>query len=161
MPIKQINPDESKLYIPFDGDFESSSPSFFTLCESSDPNYPASDGWEDVRYFTKENKSMYANRESDGDSWVYVLSNPSIPGQLKIGSTSKTPDERAAQVSRGSGVPTDFKVEFAFWCFNALACEREIHNLLKSSRVSKQREFFIVTLHEAVEAVKEIGKRYV
>ena len=161
MPIKQITIEESKSYVPFDQDFENNSPQYFTISPSTDPNYPGDKGWEDVRYFTKENKSVYSNRDGEGDSWVYVLSNPSIPGQLKIGSTSKQPDVRAAQISRGSGVPTDFKVEFAFWCFNALACEREIHKLLKDSRVSKQREFFVVTLHEACEAVKEIGKRYV
>jgi hypothetical protein len=161
MPIKQITIEESTSYVPFDKDFENNDPQYFTISPSTDPNYPGEQGWEDVRYFTKEDKSVYSNRDGEGDSWVYVLSNPSIPGQLKIGSTSKSPEERAAQISRGSGVPTDFKVEFAFWCFNALACEREIHKLLKDSRVSKQREFFIVTLHEATEAVKEIGKRYV
>ena len=161
MPIKQITPGESKSYVPFDEDFESSSPAYFTLCKSSDPNYPADMGWEDVRYFSSKTTTTYSNREGEGDSWVYILYNPSMPNYLKIGSTSKTPELRAKELSRGTAIPTDFEVVYAFYCFNALACEIEIHNIMNPLRVSKQREFFSVSLDEAIEVVERVGKRYV
>ena len=45
--------------------------------------------------------------------WVYVLSNPSIPSQVKVGWTKGRPAARAKEL-QGTGVPTPFKVETAF-----------------------------------------------
>ena len=149
------------MFVPFDEDFEVSSPTYFTICESSSPLYPSSEGWEDVRYFSSRSTQTYSNRQGEGDSWVYVLSNPSFPSFLKIGSTSKTPELRAKQLSNATGIPTDFEVVYALYCFNALACEIDIHNIMSSYRVSKQREFFSVGLEEAIEVIERVGKRYV
>jgi len=57
---------------------------------------------------------------------VYVLSNPTMPGYVKIGFTDKTPEERAIQLSRSTGVILPFKVEWAFHCYNAEALEKEM-----------------------------------
>ena len=46
---------------------------------------------------------LYADK-GNGDQWVYVLSNPSSPGLLKIGYTKKQPEERAKQISSATGV---------------------------------------------------------
>jgi len=155
--LTRITLDEAQNFVPTTEDFSDNPPLYYTLSPSTDPNYP---GWEDVTYYTGRKLNLYTNREGDGDSWVYVLSNPSIPGQLKIGSTQKEPDVRAKQLSRGTGVPTGFVVEFSFKCFNAMAAEREIHNVLKEFRVSKDREFFMVNLQEAKDVIKRIGKKY-
>jgi hypothetical protein len=159
-PIKRIDPHEAQNYIPLKEDFASNPPKYFTLTPSQDPQYPGSDGWEEVTYYTGRKLDLYSNREGDGDSWVYVLSNPSIPNQLKIGSTQKNPDVRAKQLSRGTGVPTGFVVEFAFKCFNAEAAEKEIHKVLGDCRVSKDREFFMVSIQEAEDIVRKVGKKY-
>jgi len=160
MKLTRISKSEAKNFIPLKEDFTDNPPKYFTLTPSNDPKYPGSVGWEDVTYYTGRKVDLYANREGDGDSWVYILSNPSIPNQLKIGSTQKNPDIRAKQLSRGTGVPTEFRVEFAFKCFNAESCEKEIHKVLKDCRVNKDREFFLVSLQEAQDIVKKIGKKY-
>ena len=88
--MKRITVKESENLIPYSGDLINGEIESFTLTPST-----KGDGWEDVNYFTVRKDNQYANRIGDGDSWVYILTNPTMPGLLKIGSTSKSPDERA------------------------------------------------------------------
>ena len=104
---------------------------------------------------------MYANRDGDFDSWVYIMSNPSSPGYYKIGYTKKSPEERAKQISNATGVIVPMVVEWAFHCYNGFALEQEVHNKLDAYRVSNQREFFQISLDEARQTVQEIGSRYI
>jgi len=80
---------------------------------------------------------------------------------VKIGYTKLMPEERAKQVSTSTGVPTPFKVEFAFRCYEGEFLENEIHRYLDSYRISSNREFFGIGVNEAIEVVKEIGKKYI
>jgi hypothetical protein len=43
--------------------------------------------------------------------YIYVLSNPSMPGIVKVGRTFREPRARAAELSASTGVPTPFKIE--------------------------------------------------
>lgn len=43
--------------------------------------------------------------------FVYVLSNAGMPGLLKIGSSTKVPTARAAELNT-TGVPSPFEVEY-------------------------------------------------
>ena len=65
---------------------------------------PAKDGWENVTYYTAKKRGIY-NKKGEGDQWVYVLRNSSMPGLYKVGYTKLTPDERAKQLSNATGVP--------------------------------------------------------
>ena len=91
----------------------------------------------------------------------YVLSNPSMPGLLKIGYTKNSPEERAQQISNATGVATPFKVDYAFKCHEGQFLEEEIHSYLDSHRVANNREFFKLELHEAVEAITKLGNKYI
>ena len=153
--MKRITIEEAKNKIKYDEDLTNAQIDYFTL--TPDPSDPR---WEIVIYYTSREEDIYKNRGGEGDSWVYVLSNPSMPNLLKIGSTSKEPDERAKQISRGTGVPTPFKVEYAFRCFNAEQLERELHKHFKYARTSNQKEFFQITLESIVGGVELLGKRY-
>jgi len=157
--MKRITIEQAKHFIPCDDDFTSQgneNSEYFTLTPS-----PKGDGWEDVKYFTKRPTAMYANRDGDFDSWVYIMSNPSSPGYYKIGYTKKNPEERAKQISNATGVIVPMVVEWAFHCYNGFALEQEVHHKLDAYRVSNQREFFQISLNEAMEAVKELGERYI
>lgn len=153
--IKRISESEAHNYISVEEDFTNSEKAFYTLIP--DPDKP---GWDKVTYYTARRKNLYNNREGEGDSWVYVLTNRTMPNLVKIGYTDKTPDKRAEQVSRGTGVPVKFNVEFAFKCFNAHALEIELHRYLKNYRVNNDREFFQISVNEAKEAILELGQRY-
>jgi hypothetical protein len=153
--IKRIPQELAHTYIPVSEDFTGSEPTFYTLTiNSDDPE------WDDVTYYTSRRINLYENREGDGDSWIYVLSNKNMPNLFKIGFTTKTPDKRAQQISRGTGVPTNFTVEYALKCFNGQALEAEIHKYLHSYRVNNDREFFQVPLDEAKRVVDLLGVRY-
>jgi hypothetical protein len=153
--IKRITQELSHTYIPVSEDFTGSDPTFYTLTVN-----PEDPEWDDVTYYTSRRINMYENREGEGDSWVYVLSNKTMPTLLKIGFTTKTPDKRAEQISRGTGVPTKFIVEYALKCFNGQALEAEIHKNLHSYRVNNDREFFQISLEEAKRVVDLLSVRY-
>lgn len=87
--------------------------------------------------------------------WVYVLSNPCMPGIYKIGMTTGTPEIRAKEISQGTGVPMPFEVVRAFYSHNPYEDEKEIHNYLAPVRVNESREFFKATLDEIDLAASE------
>ena len=74
--------------------------------------------------------------------FVYVLVNPSIPDLFKVGMTERSPEERAREVSVGTGVPTPFEVLAAAPSGNPAEDERSVHSVLSDARVGDDREFF-------------------
>ena len=157
--MKRINGDEAEKFISCNDDFTShgiDNAHYFTLTPS-----PDGDGWEDVTYYTKRPTAMYTNRDGDFDSWVYIMSNPTMPGYYKIGYTKNTPEERAKQISNATGVIVPMKVEWAFHCYNGFALEQECHHKLEMYRVNNNREFFQMPLDEAKQTIEELGKRYI
>mgnify|MGYP003680153973 FL=1 len=157
--MKRITIEETNQFISCDDDFTShgiENAEYFTLTPSS-----KGDGWEDITYYTARSTTMYANRDGDYDSWVYIMSNPTMPGYYKIGYTKKSPEERAKQISNATGVIVPMVVEWAFHCYNGFALEQECHHKLEAYRVSNNREFFQISLDEAKETISEIGERYV
>ena len=157
--MERITVEEAKQYISLKDDFTNKTVQdcpYFTLTPSK-----KGDGWEDVTYYTGRRIDMYANRDKNYDSWVYILSNPTMPRMFKIGYTKNTPEERAKQISNATGVALPYKVEWAFHCYDGFGLEQEVHHKLDSYRVNNNREFFQVTLDEAKETITELGKRYV
>lgn len=157
MSLTRITPEEAKHYIPLKenyGNTDLEYAEFFTLTPS-----PNKDGWESVTYYTGKKVGLYSGKE--GDQWVYVLSNPTTPGLLKIGYTKNTPTERAKQISSGTGVAMPYKVEWAYKCFNGETIEREVHHKLKPQRVNNNKEFFQIELEEAKKVITLIGEKYI
>lgn len=150
----RINPDGTTKWL--------SEPIGFTLTPSTDPKFPAEDGWEDVRYYTSRRKDVYKNMHQSGDGYVYIMVNESMPGMVKVGYTSDRvgPEERAKSLSTGTGVPTPYKDVFSFRCFNGEVLERMVHDHLSPYRVNSKREHFYVTVGQAKEAIKELGKGF-
>jgi len=156
--MERITKQQSKQYISLKEDYTGKgleAAAYFTLTPSK-----MGDGWEDVTYYTSRKKNIYSNK-GEGNQWVYVLSNPTTPGLLKIGYTSLTPDERAKQISNATGVALPYKVEWAFKCFDGEQLEGEVHRKLVEYRVNNQREFFQIGLEEAKEVIKLLGKNYI
>lgn len=155
-PIKRITPEEAEQYIPLAEDYTGISVNrcpYYTITDSGD-------GWDIVTYYTGRKRNKYVNRTSDYDSWLYVLSNPTMPGFVKIGFTDGTPERRAEQLSKTTSVPLPFKVEWAFHCYNAEQLEKEVHRHLDGQRVAGNREFFDMSVNEAKEVVTKFGQNY-
>ena len=89
--------------------------------------------------------------------WLYVMMNPSMPGVVKIGKTARTPSERAQELSGATGVASPFIVVYEHHFENVDAAEDHVHASLERQgfRVSKNREFFSIPVHEAVAFVAE------
>jgi hypothetical protein len=88
--------------------------------------------------------------------FVYVLENPSMPGILKIGKTTRSPEERAKELSNATGVPTPFNIVFIQETDNVDRLERSAHKKLKGYRVNNGREFFKINLAKVVDTLKKL-----
>lgn len=86
--------------------------------------------------------------EGSEPGFVYVLSNPAMPGLVKVGYTTGDPERRAAELSSTTGVPSKFVVEwFLPIVGDPRAVEHRAHAKLASCRAGK--EFFRVDLGAA------------
>lgn len=79
--------------------------------------------------------------------FIYLLTNEYMPDVYKVGCTERSPHERAAELSKSSGVPHPFKVLCYIEVHDFQRVEKELHGWLSHHRISEQREFF----HEGIE----------
>jgi hypothetical protein len=85
--------------------------------------------------------------------WVYVITNESMPGLVKVGVTSNRPEQRAKELDE-TGSPTAYKVETAFLFSEAAErIEKRAHTLLADVRVRGNREWFRCLPQLAAEKV--------
>lgn len=161
MGLKRITEEYAQGLIKADDDLTGAEAVYFTITPSNDPQM-ASEGYEDVTYYTNRPKKIQIPKGMVGSQWVYVLTNPTMPGLCKIGFTKNKPSERVKQINSGTGVAMDFVVEWAFPCFNAHDVEQQVHKYLEDNgfRVNKNKEFFNVSVNEAKAVVERIGEPY-
>lgn len=87
--------------------------------------------------------------------FVYILSNVSMPGIVKVGRTSRVPEERIKDKDLCStGVPTPFIVEYYAFFDDMFKAEREAHINLKS--YSHGKEFFKVDIPTATKEIERV-----
>jgi len=89
------------------------------------------------------------------NGYVYILTNSSLPGIVKIGMTTNSPHDRAAQLST-TGLPHPFKVFGYVEVGNPRDIERRIHKKLYKNRVSKKREFFKISPQSALSLLEDV-----
>ena len=94
---------------------------------------------------------MNAPRHTIG--FVYVLTNDSMPGLVKVGMTSYLPEDRAQDLY-STGVAEAFNVAFRTATSHPRAVEQRAHDLLQEYRTNPKREFFRVDVAMAIEAVR-------
>ena len=85
--------------------------------------------------------------------YVYILTNPSMPGLVKIGKTTRDVNQRANELFQ-TGVPTPFKVEASFFTPDCGELEAYCHSYLEKSRVSPNREFFKISVEGAAKVIQ-------
>jgi hypothetical protein len=88
--------------------------------------------------------------------YIYILTNPSMPGLLKIGKTTNSVGERAAELSSVTGIPTPFVVEYQWNTSDCDTAEARAHKRLAGWRCNQDREFFRLPLEQAINIVSEI-----
>ncbi len=91
--------------------------------------------------------------------YVYVLTNPGMPGLVKIGFSIYDPNHRAQALSDWTGVPAPFEV--AAFCTtkvnHAQSVETAVHRVLSDRRPNKLREFFSIEPEAAHEVITEVA----
>ena len=85
---------------------------------------------------------------------VYVLTNPAMPGLVKIGQTSQEDaNSRIAQLYT-TGVPVPFRLEFACRVEDSEAVEEALHIAFAPYRVNPRREFFRIEPEQAIAILR-------
>jgi hypothetical protein len=122
---------------------------------------PSSDmppGWEDVVYLAQPlTDSSGGVRPSE---YIYVLVNRSIPNMVKIGMTTRSVDERAREINRGTGVPTPWIPVYSLPCYASGILEKRVHERLAQYRINEDREMFGVTSNTAQQVIEDLGKDF-
>ncbi len=85
---------------------------------------------------------------------VYVLSNPAMPGLVKIGrTTQEDANIRIAQLYT-TGVPVPFTVEYACKVENPDQVETALHIAFGPQRTNPRREFFRIDPEQAIAILR-------
>lgn len=93
--------------------------------------------------------------------FLYVLSNPAMPGHLKIGRTRRRPQDRMVELSQATGVPVPFELAYSHAFENVNLAESLVHQELEArgARVASNREFFEIAVAEAKTVIVAVYER--
>jgi hypothetical protein len=90
------------------------------------------------------------------EGFVYVMSNPAMPGLVKIGMTEKMPHLRAQEISAHEGLPARMQLEYYALVTGApRAVEQAVHKQLATARAGK--EWFRCESSIAIAAIKHVA----
>ncbi|GMR19602.1 MAG: hypothetical protein BMS9Abin36_0197 [Gammaproteobacteria bacterium] len=90
------------------------------------------------------------------EGYVYILINPALRRDyLKIGMTSRSPEIRAQEISKGTGIPAEFHVAYEICVPDCAIAEDIVHNRLDKYRLNDNREFFVMPLKEAINELED------
>lgn len=85
---------------------------------------------------------------------VYVLTNPVMPGLVKIGYTTQSDAKIRIDQLFTTGVPVPFDIAFACRVGNAAEVERALHIAFSPHRINPKREFFQIEPEQAIVILK-------
>lgn len=86
--------------------------------------------------------------------YVYILSNPAMPGLVKIGRTTRSAQARANELYQ-TGVPAPFKVECEVKTPDCDELEAIVHASFLDKRYANDREFFEVEIDDAKRVITD------
>ena len=86
--------------------------------------------------------------------FIYIMSNPAHPGLFKIGQTGRDPEIRRKALS-STGVPQEFVIEYQALSSDYEELEKKIHRKLSDVRLSKGKEFFKISVPEAINITRD------
>ncbi len=85
---------------------------------------------------------------------VYVISNPAMPGLVKIGKTDREDLNKRLRELFGTGLPFAFDCHYACKVEDVAQVEKALHLAFHNSRVNPQREFFEIEPEQAIAVLK-------
>lgn len=88
--------------------------------------------------------------------YVYILTNVSLPGMIKVGRTLRDSRSRARELFT-TGLPTPFQVAFEIFSDEHEKLEADFHQELHDFRISNNREFFKYPLDKAITLLQQLN----
>lgn len=85
---------------------------------------------------------------------VYVLTNPAMPGIVKIGKTARENVEARLNELYATGVPVPFDCEYAARVNDESDVEKAFHMAFGPYRINPKREFFQIEPEQAIAVLK-------
>ncbi|WP_267358882.1 MULTISPECIES: GIY-YIG nuclease family protein [unclassified Methylobacterium] len=89
-----------------------------------------------------------------GLSIVYLLTNPAMPGLVKIGRTAQDTAQARLDQLYTTGVPVPFELVFACGVEDAVRVEQALHIAFAPQRVNARREFFRIEPEQALAILR-------
>ena len=86
------------------------------------------------------------------NDFLYLLSNPAMPGLIKIGFTDRSVEERVKELNSGTGIPVPFVIEAYFGSHQPERDEKAVHLALGHCK-APGKEFFAIKLQQALDVV--------
>ena len=85
---------------------------------------------------------------------VYVLTNPAMPGLVKIGKTTQEEVDMRMKQLFSTGVPVPFECAFACRVPDSTAVEKALHHAFGQLRINPTREFFRIEPERVISILK-------
>lgn len=85
---------------------------------------------------------------------VYLLTNPAMPGLVKIGMTTYEDVGKRLSSLYTTGVPLPFELVFACRVPDAALVERALHKAFAPNRLNSSREFFKIEVDQALAIMR-------
>jgi hypothetical protein len=89
---------------------------------------------------------------------VYVLTNPAMPGLVKIGMTNKESVDARLKELFNTSVPVPFECEYACRVSETAKVEKALHIAFQPYRIHAQREFFEINPEQAIAILQLLDK---
>lgn len=84
--------------------------------------------------------------------WVYIIASESMPNLLKVGYSTKDPDERAKELGN-TGNPYKYVVLYEILLHEPRKVEKSAHNMLKQMDLWANKEWFECSVRTARRAI--------
>lgn len=104
------------------------------------------------------NDELNKAKSEQANGAIYVLTNPAMPGIVKIGYTTGEVETRMAELDRTS-TPAPFVCYYAGFVENVALQEQRIHAIFADRRIRPQREFFTLSPEQAKAAIQLVTIR--
>jgi len=159
--MKEITLQEAKNYRKFNNTDLYSMHLVTAFSKHKDPNDDPK--WDYITYYGDIRVGSF---NGDGDlihpHYIYILTNPSIPGIVKIGYTTRNVYERLKEINSAPGVIIPWEIRWSYKCPNGRMLEEEIHSHLQELglRPNKRREGFTIDVNDAIRLIEDLGLKY-
>lgn len=99
-------------------------------------------------------KEHVMNEINQEEGIVYILTNPAMPGLVKIGKTARGSVEARLSELYSTGVPVPFECAYAAKVTNQTVVEKAFHQAFAPYRINAKREFFEIEADQAISILR-------